>query len=906
MSSTFGGTIKLNGENEYRQAVKNITAELKTYKAEIQKVSAEFYKEDEQEKKLTSTNKVLNEAIEKQKQKIELLRSAYEKNKEELGENDSKTQGWKNQLVKAEAELYKMESSVYKNEKVLDDLKDAQDDNVESLEDFGSAEDEAGKKAITFGDLIKSHLISEAIISGLGKLKDMMVDLAKDTINTGMEFNTAMNQVGATMGMTTDDINGGSEAFQDLKDAAIEAGATTKYSCTEASEALNYLALAGYDANDSIKLLPVTLNLAQAGNMDLAQATDMVTDSMSAFGLTINDTATFTDQMAKTASKTNTSVSQLGEAYLTVGATAKTLKGGTGELNTALGILANNGIKGSEGGTHLRNVIMSLQNPTDKASASLEKLGVKVFDSQGNMRGMNDILTDMNKSMSTMSQEEKQNIISSIFNKTDIASVSALLDNCGDSWSDLTVQIEDSEGACQNMADVMNDNLQGDITSLQSALDAFKVTLFDSLDAPIRTVTQNARNSISNLQGALKDSGISGFIQQLGIECQTWFNSVIDLIKNIGDKLPEMVPLGIQAVINFAQGAIDNLPAIVEAGISILEGLVKGVVNSIPMLIEQVPVLINNFWQKFDECVLMLVSSGASIIAQLIQGIIENIPNLIANAGEIVSAIVNTIAHLDMLEIGKNLMTSLISGISSLFGSIKSTASNIASNAIKNIFGNLSLKNIGSTIMNGLKSGISSIGGGIKSAVSSIASSIKSVFSGLSLKDIGSNLVKGLWNGISSVKDWILSKIKGFGSSILGGIKSFFGIHSPSTVFRDEVGVNLAQGLGLGFTDEMENVSKDIQNSIPTSYDLDLQSNISNGGLSEDIRQSLAVPGLDLSGLENKFDLFMNMFEGRFKELTTAIQSMKIILDDGTLVGSLAGGMDKELGNIYRMKARGI
>lgn len=906
MSSTFGGTIKLNGENEYRQAVKNITAELKTYKAEIQKVSAEFYKEDEQEKKLTSTNKVLNEAIEKQKQKIELLRSAYEKNKEELGENDSKTQGWKNQLVKAEAELYKMESSVYKNEKALDDLKNAQDDNVDSLDDFGKAEDEAGKKAITFGDLIKSHLISEAIMSGLGKLKDTMVDLAKDTINTGMEFNTAMNQVGATMGMTTDDINGGSQAFQDLKDSAIEAGATTKYSCTEAGEALNYLALAGYDANDSIKLLPITLNLAQAGGMDLATATDMVTDSMSAFGLTINDTTTFTDQMAKTASKTNTSVSQLGEAYLTVGATAKTLKGGTGELNTALGILANNGIKGSEGGTHLRNVIMSLQNPTDKASTSLEKLGVKVFDAQGNMRGMNDILTDMNKSMSTMSQEERQNIISSIFNKTDIASVSALLDNCGESWSDLTTQIEDSEGACQNMADVMNDNLQGDITSLQSALDAFKVTLFDSLDAPIRTVTQNARDSISNLQGALKESGISGFVQQLGVECQTWFNSIVDLIKNIGDKLPEMVPLGIQAVINFAQGAIDNIPAIVEAGISILEGLVKGVVNSIPMLIEQVPVLINNFWQKFDECVIMLVTSGASIIAQLIQGIIENIPNLIANAGEIVSAIVNTIAHLDMLEIGKNLMTGLINGIMSLFGSIKSTASNIATNAIKNIFGNLSLKSIGSAIMNGLKSGISSIAGGIKSAVSSIANSIKSVFSGLSLKDIGSNLVKGLWNGISSVKDWVLRKIKGFGSSILGGIKSFFGIKSPSTVFRDEVGTYLAQGIGVGFTDEMQSVSKDIQDSIPTSYDLDLQSNISSGGLSEDIKQSLAVPGLDLSSLENKFDLFMTMFESNFTELISALKNMKIVLDDDTLVGKLADGMDKELGNIYRMKARGV
>mgnify|MGYP002243439363 FL=1 len=207
--------------------------------------------------------------------------------------------------------------------------------------------------------------------------------------------------------------------------------------------------------------LPTVLNLAAAGGIDLASASDMVTDAMSALGMGVDEAEMMVDQMAKTASTTNTSVAQLGEGILTIGATAKSVKGGTAELNTALGILANNGIKGAEGGTHLRNVILSLQNPTDKAAASMEKLGVDVYDSEGNMRSLNDILGDLNKSMDGMTSAEKSNIISTIFNKTDLASVNALLANTGNTWDDLQQSIIDSGGAAQQMADTQLDNLQG-------------------------------------------------------------------------------------------------------------------------------------------------------------------------------------------------------------------------------------------------------------------------------------------------------------------------------------------------------------------------------------------------------------------------------------------------------------
>ena len=202
-----------------------------------------------------------------------------------------------------------------------------------------------------------------------------VVGLGTAAVTTAANFESSMSQVQATMGITKDSmsmLNGQSVNTMDaLGDLAKQMGATTAFSASECAQALNYLALAGYDTQQMADTLPIVLNLAAAGGMDLASASDMVTDAMSALGMETSQASTMVDQMAKTASSTNTSVAQLGEGILTIGATAKSIRGGTAELNTALGILANNGIKGAEGGTHLRNVILSLQNPTDKATACM-------------------------------------------------------------------------------------------------------------------------------------------------------------------------------------------------------------------------------------------------------------------------------------------------------------------------------------------------------------------------------------------------------------------------------------------------------------------------------------------------------------------------------------------------------
>ena len=269
------------------------------------------------------------------------------------------------------------------------------------------------KGLASLGNLVSGSSLAKAgstILKGVGVIGTALTTMGGFAVKTGMQFDSAMSQVAATMGKPVSEIG-------EMRDAALKYGASTAFSATEAAEALNYLALAGYDAGQAVDVLPSVLDLAAAGGLDLAYASDLVTDAMAALGeeATSSNVTAFGDKMAMTASKANTSVAQLGEAILTVGGTASTLAGGTTELNTALGVLANRGIKGAEGGTHLRNIILSLSAPTDKAAKALKKLGVEVTDSTGKMRPLNEIMADFNEKTAGMGETAKMQYLSQIF-----------------------------------------------------------------------------------------------------------------------------------------------------------------------------------------------------------------------------------------------------------------------------------------------------------------------------------------------------------------------------------------------------------------------------------------------------------------------------------------------------------
>lgn len=325
------------------------------------------------------------------------------------------------------------------------------------------------------------------------------VGLGTTIVKVGMDFEKAMSQVQATMGANKEDMG-------ELADIAKKMGAQTQFSATQAAEALNYLALAGYNTEQQVAALPKVLNLASAGDMDLAAASDMLTDSMSALGLASRDSSVLmsnmsimVDQMSKAASKSNTSVAQLGEAILTVGGTAKSLKGGTTELNTVLGVLADNGIKASEGGTHLRNVILAMNPTTDKAAAAFKALNLQAYDTNGELRSLDDIFLDLGKSLEGMSDEKKTQFLTAIFNKTDLSAVNALLSTSAERWKELGSAIEDSGGAADKMASDQLDNLQGQLTILKSGLEGVALSFNDVFVKYVKIAVEKVQQFVDKL-----------------------------------------------------------------------------------------------------------------------------------------------------------------------------------------------------------------------------------------------------------------------------------------------------------------------------------------------------------------------------------------------------------------------
>lgn len=468
LSTSFQENQKLEKE------LKSLGSQLEQVKADYEKEISALKENTTQTEKLTAKKKLLENETKLQEKTCEDLSRQLELLCESEEENAEAIAKKKLELTKAETQLNKYKSELKNTDTELNKHTKTTDKICNKL-------DIIGNKCVNLG---KKFSVLTAVIAGVGS----------KAVSIGMDFESSMRQVAATMGITADEIANGSESYKILEEAAQKCGETTKYSASEAADGLNYLALAGYDAKKSAEVLPKVLNLAAAGNLDLATASDMVTDAMAALNLETKDLDKYIDQMAKTSQKSNTSVSQLGEATLTCAGTVSMAKMSLDTMNAELGILANNGIKGAEGGTHLRNIILSLVSPTDTASKALKNLGINVSDSKGNVRDLNDIMSDFNKKLDSMSDKKKTDIISTIFNKTDISAVNALIKGSGDEFANLKKELSNCNGAAQDMADTMNSSVEGQLTLVKSQAEGIAVTI----SKRILPIISNLLSKVSN------------------------------------------------------------------------------------------------------------------------------------------------------------------------------------------------------------------------------------------------------------------------------------------------------------------------------------------------------------------------------------------------------------------------
>ena len=310
--------------------------------------------------------------------------------------------------------------------------------------------------------------------------------------------------------------------------------------------------------------------------------------------------------------------------------------------------------------------------------------------------------------------------------------------------------------------------------ALPMILDGIGEQLPSFLDAGSNIITklvQGLTNNMPMIMSSVMDiinMLISTITQNLPQILQMGIQMIVSLVQGIAQQLPTLIPQMIDAVVSMVDTLLDNIDLIIDAGIQLILGLADGLINALPDLIDKIPVIIDKLIIAITDNLPKIIEAGVELTIKLAVGIVKAIPQLVSKIPQII--------------------TSLVNGIGNYFGKMIS---------------------IGGELLGKVKTGITN---GISGML-----------------DIGKNLVQGLWNGINNAKDWVLDKIKGFGKSILNGIKSFFGIHSPSTMFRDEIGTNMAKGIGIGFEEEMQDVSSTIQSSLPTDFDISPNVKVSSG-----------------------------------------------------------------------------
>lgn len=643
--------------------------------------------------------------------------------------------------------------------------------------------------------------------------------LAAGAIKVGSDFETSMSQVAATMGITTEEIANGSERFELLSQAAKDAGATTAFSASEASAALNYLALAGYDAAKAADALPAVLNLAAAGNMDLAYASDLATDAMAALGIeaTGANLTTFGDKLARTSSRANTSIAQLGEAILTVGGTAKGLAGGTTELNAALGVLANRGVKGSEGGTALRNMILSLSAPTDKAAKVMKGLGLEVFTSTGQLRPLNEVFKDLDAALAGMGDGEKTQVLNEIFNKVDLKSVQAMLAGCGEEFDNLSEAIANSGGAMQDMADTQLDNLNGDLTILKSGLEGLGISVYEGMQDSLRGAVQLATDMVGQIAAAFKEGGLTGAVDAVGnvlaqivtklaeaapTLIDTGAQLLQSLISGIRDHLPELVPAAFSIISTFAQNILSLLPQLGELGLELFQQLCQGLSEAlpeiIPLAVEWISYLVQGFLDHSDE----ILQAGIELLLALAEGLLAALPVLIENIPVILRAIYDALlaAAPILLNAAVELVYSILEAMPQIITAIVEALPQIILAMVGFFIQSIPfIIEAGIKLLGALAMAIPEVIVTLFMALAEIPTAIlKAVMEwGPQMVQAGKDMMAGFIEGITSGFQKAIEHVKNFLGNLVDSVKDLLGIHSPSRVFAG-IGDYAMQGLANG------------------------------------------------------------------------------------------------------------
>lgn len=582
----------------------------------------------------------LRSTISKQEDTLQQLKQRYADVATEQGETSDEARELARQIQDLSSELHENKTKLSDAEYAADKL----DNSLEEVESSAKKADDG----FTMFKATLANLAADAIMRAVDGIKN----LAGNVIELGQNFTSTMSEVSAISGATGED-------FEKLEACAREYGATTVFSASNAAEALKYMSLAGWDADQSTSALGGVLNLAAASGMELGAASDMVTDYLSAFAMEAGDAAYFADLLSYAQSHSNTTAEALGEAYKNCAANLNAAGQDVETVTSLLEGMANQGYKGSEAGTAMAAIMRDITNGMKDGAIKIGKTSVAVMDAQGNFRDLTDILTEVEAATNGMGDAERAVALSSTFTADSTKGLNLILNEGMDKIAGYEEELRGASGSAEEMANIMNDNLSGDVAAMNSAFEELGLKIYDALESKLRAGVQFITNgvipAIEWLGGHIPEVTIA--VSGLGavIAAMNWgtISSKIAMVKGALVKLAaalggvSLPAIAIIAVITAVALAFTNLwknneefrnkiTAIWDGIKAKFDEFGQGIVdrlNALGFEFEDITEVMKAVWDGFCE-----------VLAPIFEGVFQQISNILSEALDILTGLFDIFA----------------------------------------------------------------------------------------------------------------------------------------------------------------------------------------------------------------------------------------------------------------------
>lgn len=614
----------------------------------------------------------------------------------------------------------------------------------------------------------------------IGGAATAVVGIGTAAIKTGANFESSMSNVAAISGATGDEL-------KSLTDKAKEMSAKTKFSASESADAFSYMAMAGWKTADMLDGIEGIMNLAAASGEDLATTSDIVTDALTAFGLSASDSTHFADILAKASSNANTNVGMMGETFKYVAPVAGALGFSAEDCATAIGLMANSGIKASQAGTSLRSIFTRMAKPTKEVQGAMDALGISLTKSDGSMKSLNEIMVDLRKGFSGLTQDQKAQMAAALGGQEAMSGLLAIVNASDDDFNKLSDSIANCDGAAADMAETMNDNLSGQITILKSGLEGLAISLYEEMQTPLKDIVKEAQTMVQGLQEAFNDGGLDSLITKAG-------EVMAQIVTEVAQAAPKLIGTAENLIGSFIQGIVDHKSEFATAGATMVAELVRAIMDVAGDMWSAGIYLFTEFLQAMTDHSEEMGQSFGEMISKIGEAVQANLPLIIQAAKDFVagfceglseefpgvSALIEGFLN-GFIDTASTIIQGIVDVVSDLFSVIDGADPNVleaVGYAIGVIAASIAALSVASSVLSSVKS-LFKVLGTLKGGVSGLVGVIGKVVEGFALWKGGAGTlmevlelefpkVAGIFSSIGGAVQKVIGFFAEFGSSIAG------------------------------------------------------------------------------------------------------------------------------------------